>query len=91
MTGSVCVVNSVVAGPARRLSERHTAHPVISLYLDLDPERFATAPARAAQIRSLVDQAARELDEAGDGLSHDSGRLSPFLRGPRPLPLPFRA
>jgi len=58
------------ADPARRLLEHRTGHPVISLYLDLDPERFATAPARSAQIRSLIDQAARELDGA-DGLSHD--------------------
>ena len=54
----------------RRLIEHRTGHPVISLYLDLDPERFATAPARAAQIRSLIDQAARQLG-AADGLSHD--------------------
>jgi len=64
-------VNSLdAAGPARRLIEHRTGHPVISLYLDLDPERFATAPARSAQIRSLIDQAAREI-EATDGLSHD--------------------
>jgi len=56
--------------PARRLLEHRTGHPVISLYLDLDPERFATAPARAAQVRSLIDQAARQLD-AADGLGHD--------------------
>lgn len=61
---------SVAADPARRLIEHRTGHPVISLYLDLDPERFATAPARSAQIRSLIDQAARELDST-DGLSHD--------------------
>ncbi|MGN6872900.1 MAG: baeRF10 domain-containing protein [Solirubrobacteraceae bacterium] len=61
---------SVAADPARRLIEHRTGHPVISLYLDLDPERFATAPARSAQIRSLIDQAARELD-ATNGLSHD--------------------
>jgi hypothetical protein len=61
---------SVAADPARRLIEHRTGHPVISLYLDLDPERFATAPARSAQIRSLIDQAARELD-ASNGLSHD--------------------
>lgn len=61
---------TVAADPARRLIEHRTGHPVISLYLDLDPERFATAPARSAQIRSLIDQAARELD-ATDGLSHD--------------------
>jgi peptide chain release factor subunit 1 len=67
----VCAVNSVAAGPLRRLIEHRAGHPVISLYLDLDPERFATAPARAAQIRSLIDQASRELDEAADGLGHD--------------------
>lgn len=61
---------SVAADPARRLIEHRTGHPVISLYLDLDPQRFATAPARSAQIRSLIDQAARELD-ATNGLSHD--------------------
>jgi peptide chain release factor subunit 1 len=61
---------SVAADPARRLIEHRTGHPVISLYLDLDPERFATAPARSAQIRSLIDQATRELD-AANGLSHD--------------------
>ena len=43
---------------------------MISLYLDLDPERFATPPARSSQIRSLLDQATRALD-AADGLSHD--------------------
>jgi peptide subunit release factor 1 (eRF1) len=43
---------------------------VISLYLDLDPERFATPPARASQIRSLLDQAAREIDRL-DGLAHE--------------------
>ena len=57
------------AGPARRLIEHRTGHPVISLYLDLDPKRFATPPARATQIRSLIDQATRQLDAAG-GLSH---------------------
>jgi peptide subunit release factor 1 (eRF1) len=61
---------SVAADPARRLIEHRTGHPVISLYLDLDPERFATAPARSAQIRSLIDQAARELG-ASNGLTHD--------------------
>ncbi|MBV9941025.1 MAG: hypothetical protein JO262_02760 [Solirubrobacterales bacterium] len=82
------------ADPARRLLERRTGHPVISLYLDLDPERFATAPARAAQIRSLIDQAARELD-AADGLGHDDlvtlradlRRIDDYLNSREP---PFR-
>jgi peptide chain release factor subunit 1 len=63
-------VSSVTADPARRVIEHRTGHPIISLYLDLDPERFATPPARSAQIRSLIDQATRELD-AANGLSHD--------------------
>jgi peptide chain release factor subunit 1 len=63
-------VSSVTADPARRVIEHRTGHPIISLYLDLDPERFATPPARSAQIRSLIDQAARELD-AARGLTHD--------------------
>jgi peptide chain release factor subunit 1 len=90
VTGSVCPVSGVAAGPVRALIEHRTGHPVISLYLDLDPERFATAPARAAQIRSLIDQAARELDEAADGLSHDDRiglrndlqRIDDFLTSP---------
>ena len=36
----------------------------MSLYLDLDPERFATPPARASQIRSLIDEAARNVDSS---------------------------
>jgi peptide subunit release factor 1 (eRF1) len=76
---------------ARRLVERHNGHPVISLYLDLDPERFATPPARASQISSLIDQAAREA-EADTELSHqdlmalreDLKRLEDFLQSREP-------
>jgi peptide chain release factor subunit 1 len=57
-------------GQARRLIDYRPGHPVISLYMNLDPERFATPPARASQIRSLVDQARRDL-EAQVGLTHD--------------------
>jgi peptide chain release factor subunit 1 len=59
-----------VVGAARRLVQHGSAHPVVSLYLDLDPERFATAPARASQIRSLIDGAARELEQ-DDSLGHE--------------------
>jgi peptide chain release factor subunit 1 len=64
-------VSSSATDSARRLIEHRTGHPIISLYLDLDPERFATPPARSAQIRSLIDQASRQLDGAADGLSHE--------------------
>ncbi|HUB04201.1 MAG TPA: Vms1/Ankzf1 family peptidyl-tRNA hydrolase [Solirubrobacteraceae bacterium] len=68
--------------------------PLISLYVDLDPERFATPPARAAQIRSLIDQARRQV-EAQDGLAHDERialradieRIDEFLTSPE---APFR-
>src|SRR2546421_12500057 len=59
---------------ARRLVQHRGEHPVISLYLDLDPERFATAPARASQIRSLLDEAGREVERL-DGRGHED-RLS---------------
>jgi peptide subunit release factor 1 (eRF1) len=73
----------------RRLIEHRGEHQVISLYLDLDPERFATPPARASQIRSLVDEGARKLDGL-EGLSHqdrvalrdDLKRVDSFLSSP---------
>lgn len=55
---------------ARRLVEHRPGHRVLTLYLDLDPERFATPPARLSQIRSLIDEAAKQL-EGMDGMSHD--------------------
>lgn len=54
---------------ARRLVDVRATHPVVSFYLDLDPERFATPPARASQIRSLLDQAHREVQ--GRSLAHE--------------------
>ncbi|MGH2801591.1 MAG: Vms1/Ankzf1 family peptidyl-tRNA hydrolase [Thermoleophilaceae bacterium] len=54
----------------RRLAELRLDRPVVlSLYLNLDPHDFATPPARATAVRSLLDEAERRLRE-GDGLSH---------------------
>jgi peptide chain release factor subunit 1 len=62
---------------------------VISLYLDLDPERFATAPARASQIRSLLDEGARDVEKLPDlghedkvALRQDLKRIDSFLDSP---------
>jgi peptide chain release factor subunit 1 len=74
---------------ARRLIQHRGQHRVISLYLDLDPERFATGPARASQIRSLLDEGHRMVDGL-DGLGHDDKialredlkRLDAFLSSP---------
>jgi len=55
----------------RRLAELRLDRPVVlSLYLDLDPSEFATPPARATAVRSLLDDAERKLRER-DNLAHD--------------------
>lgn len=86
-------VNDVVQ-VARRLIEDCSGHRVISVYLDLDPERFATAPARASQVRSLVDEARKALDDDSEldheeriALRRDVERIDSYLRSGDP---PFR-
>jgi hypothetical protein len=62
---------------------------VVSLFLDLDPEMFATPPARESQIRSLVDELGRRIDELADDLEHeelaalraDRDRVESYLTG----------
>jgi hypothetical protein len=74
------------AAAARALLERTGEHPVVSLYFDLNPERFATAPARATQARALIGEA-RRAGEAVSALSHDDrtsveqalGRIDGYL------------
>ena len=54
----------------RRLAELRLDRPlVLSLYLDLDPSRFATPPARATAVRSLLDEADRTLREQHGALA----------------------
>jgi hypothetical protein len=55
---------------ARRLLQRADDQPVVSLFFDLDPERFATGPARASQLRSLLDAAWR-ASRSDTTLGHD--------------------
>lgn len=76
------------AASARAMLERTGEHPVVSLFLDLDPGRFATAPARATQLRSLLDEAARD-EAAGThadraALADDLGRLQRYLASSAP-------
>jgi hypothetical protein len=65
----------------RRLAQLRLDRPVVlSLYLDLDPTEFATPPARATAVRSLLDEAERRLRER-DSLSHeDRADLEASLR-----------
>jgi peptide chain release factor subunit 1 len=54
----------------RRLAQVRFDRPVVlSLYLNLDPAQFATPPARATAVHSLLDEADRKLRDR-DGLSH---------------------
>jgi peptide chain release factor subunit 1 len=76
-----------VIDAVRALAERQEGAPMISLYLDLDPERFATPPARASQIHSLIDKAGREVEadaslghEEKLGLREDIKRIDDYLR-----------
>jgi peptide chain release factor subunit 1 len=62
---------STAAATARQMLARTGEHPVVSVYLDLDPSQFATARARATQVRSLIDEAERDGRLAGDELSHE--------------------
>ena len=55
----------------RRLADlRPDGARVLSLFLNLDPSEFATPPARATEVRSLIDEAERQSRDAGD-LDHD--------------------
>jgi peptide chain release factor subunit 1 len=70
----------------RALAELRLDRPlVLSLYLNLDPSRFATPPARKSSIRSLIDEADRRLRET-NGLSHEErGALQASLDRARAL------
>jgi len=83
---------SIAVATARRMLEQTGEHPVVSVYLDLDPSRFATAPARATQVRSLIDEADRDGRMDKDELSHadrttltaDLQRLEAYLGSDEP-------
>jgi peptide chain release factor subunit 1 len=63
--------NEVTTERLRRLAETNagTGGKVLSVYVDLDPSEFATGPARATAITSVLDEAERELRSA-HGLEH---------------------
>jgi peptide chain release factor subunit 1 len=64
----------------RRLAEVRLDRPVVlSLYLDLDPAQFATPPARATAIRSLLDEAERRLRERVGLVHQDRADLQASL------------
>jgi hypothetical protein len=65
-------VNDVDRATLRRLAGlRAEEDRVLSLFVSLDPSRFATPGARASQLKSLCDEAERQARDV-PGLSHDS-------------------
>src|ERR1700729_2378766 len=66
---------STAAATARRMLERPGQAPRRRVYLDLDPSEFPAAPARATQVRSLIDEAERDARLAGDELSHEDRQV----------------
>jgi len=83
---------STAAATARRMLEHTGEHPVVSLFLDLNPSEFGTIPARASQMRSLLDAAERDSHGARESLSHadrtalaaDLQRLEEYLGSDEP-------
>jgi peptide chain release factor subunit 1 len=79
--------NQLTEDTVRALSEVEADEPVvISLFLDLDPAQFATPPARATQITSLLSDldallGAPDLShDAAEELKSDRERIEEFLR-----------
>jgi protein required for attachment to host cells len=63
--------NTIDRGRLRRLADvRPERGRVLSVFLNLDPAQFGTAPARATAITSIVNDAARKVQEC-DGLAHE--------------------
>jgi peptide chain release factor subunit 1 len=55
----------------RRLAELHPERGrVLSVFFDLDPSEFATPPARATEINSVLTAAAHQVEQA-EGLDHE--------------------
>src|SRR5687767_8322051 len=75
----------------RKLAEAKAANggKAISFYLNLEPAEFATPPARASAIRSLLDEGERKVKEAEGGdanraLRADFARVREFFNGDLP-------
>jgi peptide chain release factor subunit 1 len=64
--------NDITRERLRRLAgTRASEGKVISIFLNLDPREFATAPARGTEVRSVLDRAARLVREV-ESLDHDA-------------------
>ncbi len=82
--------NEITEAKLERLAGLHADGPrVLSLYLDLDPERFATPPARTSEMDSLLDEASRRIEserhphEELEQLRGDLARVRDHLQNDR--------
>jgi peptide chain release factor subunit 1 len=82
--------NTITRGRLRRLAElRPERGRVLSVFFNLDPSEFATPAARATELNSVVNAAARKVEDV-EGLAHeeraalraDVDRVRDVLRGP---------
>ena len=80
-------VNELTETVLRSLSEVEADEPVVvSLFLNLDPSEFATAPARESQVNSLLSLLGERIrdgelsDDAKEALEADRERIERFLR-----------
>jgi peptide chain release factor subunit 1 len=80
-------VNEITDTTLRALSEVEADEPVVvSLFLNLDPSQFATAPARESQVNSLLNALGERIREgelshdARTALEADRDRIERFLR-----------
>src|SRR3954454_25115032 len=83
MPGSVrsMQTNQLSPDTVRRLAElRPDAGKVVSIYLNLDPTEFASGPARATAINSLLDQAARTAREEDPAVREDVERVRELFK-----------
>ena len=71
---SLAADRAVDAETIRRLARLDThGHPVLSVYVDLDPGRFPTPDTRQTQLGALLDEARRE------GADRDADRIEAWL------------
>src|SRR3954452_9068581 len=81
--------NTIPRSRLRRLADVRPQHGrVLSVFLNLDPAEFATPPARASAITSIVTEASHRVDDARDldhaereALKADVARMRAVLNG----------
>ena len=74
--------NQLSPDTLRRLAEmRPDEGKVVSIYLNLDPTEFASGPARATAINSVLDQAGRAARKENPSVREDVERIREAFKG----------